>query len=748
MVYTRAIRMSSTPAEHLPVVWLVKQASQTPARWAWPVCVEVDSWQSFLVSISGSMQRSSSQAFSSLIVSPSIVERGQVPSTLPSSYSAKQLHAVFTTPASLKSALKLPCVVKDTVIIVASDEEAQSARAHTGNQVMSFDQILAQSTSSASISTERSDAEAGGDTVQSVYWTEKAGWVHVTSASLIAAITAHLALFSAHSQPSDSDHIYVATSRNSDGNDSASSPHLFAGYHPAGLVLPLLALYTGAAFSTSQRDSTSSLSSSSSTRPTLFYASPLGASMLASALCFVSAGNVLARPAARSKMAYLRSGTFSRGGFWDSMVFSKGRSALVCQEVRSVMICGEGNTISQELLDILRIQLGCAVRLAYLPSSAMPVMGAELTAGIGSDTLAAAASSTSSFHSSSSYALATAPLTAVHSLDLQAFTDNGRLAPAHVGAPNVAVELKLVETSLAKSMGVSIEGVLAEKGPGPGRAKDPTGEIFVRGHTFCGSSDVKEWCATGDIGSVRSNGTLVILHSQKKTQPVFTPSIVPVRRAKMRGAGPASSVVGLSMLLLCLLCLTSVQGGPLDGLHPSTDHYKRSDDINSTMAETAITGFLSAPRSAWEQGCSQSALLEYKAAEWSVFTNTKGGPPYNSSQTPSTPFPTQLLSGAYNNIRTQDSVGKLCAFVTGDEDISKGSSLDPASCGEAVLLAGSAMGDLGGGQILNPNGMWISSAQRQLDYMLNVIPKGPSGIISMRSSTLAYWSGSYHSSAW
>jgi hypothetical protein len=427
------------------------------------VCVDVDSFQSFLVSVSGSLLQSSTQAFSPLVVPPAIVEDGQAPTRLPSAHSAEQIHAVFTTSSAIQSALKLSLLQKDTVFIVGTAEEAQSARALTSNEVLTFDQVIARSPSSASGSTSKSDvAEAAGDSILSIYWTESTGWVDVTNASLIAAVTAHLAFFSAHSQPNPNDHIYVATTGNAEANKGASSPHLSAAYHPAGLVLPLLALYTGASFSTSALTSTTSSKAFSDTKPTLLYTSPLGASTLATALCNVSARSILARPAARSKMAYLRSGTFSKGSFWDRLVFDRTRGSLLCQDLRSVLILGEGNSVSQELLDVLRTQLGCAVRQGYLPASALPLLGSELTAGIGLD----------SSSSSLQVAVVTAPLTAAHSLDLQAFSEEKRLAPAHLGAPNVAIEMKLVDTALAKSRGNTVEGASAEK--------DPSGEVSNR----------------------------------------------------------------------------------------------------------------------------------------------------------------------------------------------------------------------------------------------------------------------------
>lgn len=274
-------------------------------------------------------------------------------------------------------------------------------------------------------------------------------------------------------------------------------------------------------------------------------------------------------------------------------------------------------------------------------------------------------------------------------------------------------------------------------------------EILVRGHTLSGVNDVKEWCATGDVGSFRPNGTLVILRPAQASKPVYVPSLSSSKKG--RAAGISAPIVHLLTVLLCFLCLSRVEADTVETrffsrsqVEPkSPDLYKRSSGINSTLAETAVMGFLSAPRAAWEQGSSQSALLEYYSGEWSVFTDSKGGPPYNRSSSSSIPkgLSDQLLSMAYSSIRSQDSSGKLCTYVTGNEVANQGSALDSASCGEGVLVAAFANGDIQNGAIVNSNEMYIQSAQRQLDYVLNVIPRGTSGVISMRSSTLAYWSG-------
>lgn len=177
----------------------------------------------------------------------------------------------------------------------------------------------------------------------------------------------------------------------------------------------------------------------------------------------------------------------------------------------------------------------------------------------------------------------------------------------------------------------------------------------------------------------------------------------------------------------------------------STELYKRADSsINTTMVETATMGFLTAPRASWEQGSTQSSLLECYSGEWSVFSSQKGrGPPYlpQSSRADEAGPSNQLLSMAYSSAKTQDSIGKLCTRVTGDESPRDGSALDSAACGEAVLLAAFKAGDIQDGSIVNPNGMYIRAAQRQLNYLLNGAPRGVQGAISMRSTGVAYWSG-------
>ncbi|UZJ52254.1 hypothetical protein CBS101457_001574 [Exobasidium rhododendri] len=695
------------------------------------VCVESDSIKSLEATISGSVQV---EAFQPLVISSEYVEKGETPTTLPSTCLAKRLHAIFTTSKAHSSALQLPGVDKDTLLVVSTKEEAESIRSLVSNRVILFDEVLSHSADTRE--EEEKEFTVASEAVHSVYWTGSTGWVEVTNSSLTAAITAHLAFYPAESQPCLDDHIYVATtlSEGEDTLDNSSVP-LVGSHHPAGLVLPLLALYSGAAFTTSTLRSGASIHLYEA-QPTLIYASSSSAFSFATALSTVSQRFIFSKPAAQSKLAFLRHGTFTSDSLWDRFVFAKVRDMLGCQKLRSLIIISEGGKTSQDLLDDLRIHLSCAVRQAYLPITACPTFGNELTAGVESMPSEVTASA-------SSPALFTAPITATHSLDLQTFTLNGRLAMVQVGPPNVGVEVKLVETALAKNLNYLVDDSKAEQNDG--RANDPCGEIFVRGYGIAGTSDAKQWCATGDIGSFRPNGTLVILRDSKQTRPGTEPSLS-TEKARGRGSVMArgSTFVSLLSILLCIVacsCQVEASTTPIS----SSKMFKRANSpINTTLVETAMLGFLSSPRASWEQGTAQSSVLEYASGDWSVFTSSNGrGPPYLPQAlraADTTGLSNQLLSMAYSSVHTQDSVGKLCTQVTGDEDALDGSALDSASCAEAVLIAAFQAGDIANGAIANPKGMWISAAEAQLSYLLNNVTRGSQGALSMRSTGLAYWS--------
>jgi rhamnogalacturonyl hydrolase YesR len=370
------------------------------------------------------------------------------------------------------------------------------------------------------------------------------------------------------------------------------------------------------------------------------------------------------------------------------------------------------------------------VRLSYLPSGPLRLFDEKLTAGVGS----------SADHgvTDAKYALPTAAISATHSLDLQAFTadhSDRRQLPAHVGAPNVTIALKLVQSDTATAKGFHVDGVDGERDAG--RADDPFGEIFVRGNSIAGATSAEQWCATGDLGTVRSNGTLVVVQDHQKSVEVDVPTLSSeypsARRASRIGAGGAPTrIVSLIMLLACTLASLCVM--PVDA--SASLHRRAEGSINSTFVQTSVMAFMSAQRASWEQGVAQSALLEYNAGSWSVFSG-KSAPPYVSSERAA--LPSDLLNMAFAAVKSQNSAGQLCSRVTGDESLTEGSALDPASCGELVLLAAYAQGQVSNNQV-STSGSFGTAAQRQLNYLLNTAPRNPSGAISMRSSAEAYWS--------
>lgn len=169
---------------------------------------------------------------------------------------------------------------------------------------------------------------------------------------------------------------------------------------------------------------------------------------------------------------------------------------------------------------------------------------------------------------------------------------------------------------------------------------------------------------------------------------------------------------------------------------------RNSAGINETLVETAITGMLSSQRAPWEHGVAQTALLEMQAGQWSVFAGVDNGAPYRPGklQPQSAGLSPLLVGMSYNSVRAQDRLGKLCARVTGDENAQEGSALDPAACGDGVLMAAFASGEINE-TTAAVQGFWIEAASDMLNYLLNIAPRTPSGAISHRSTGAVYWSG-------
>lgn len=709
------------------------------------VCVEVDSTKSLEVIISGDAQTSAVEnRYAPMVIAPVYIKNGDTPQDLPhlsKKAGNTHLHAIFTTLTTFERATEMAIVGKDTLFIFESVEDAHQAQKSLKNKTCSFHHVVEQasllqsSVDSQDEGKEKQSTDEASKAIHSIFWSGKAGWIETSNASLIAGLTAHLSFYSADSQPSTRDHILIEQSPYVE----SPSLRLAAAATPAGLALALLPLYTGASLTatniSSSRDDPNPAPAStfSEAGATLLYTSAYGASTLAACLCTISKRSPLAILAAHTKLAALRHGSFSNNGFWDTYLFSKTRQNVGCEHLRSVFILAEGPTIGQGLLDVLRAQLGCAVRLAYLPSGPLRIYDNSVNAGVKDAGLL----------SQERYALPVSPVAVTHSLDLQAFATHkydDKQVPAQVGAPNSTLELKLVESKFALSKGMKVSGINADIDPG--RAQDPFGEVFVRGHSFAGDQNSDQWCATGDLGTMRSNGTLVVLYDQANSVEVDVPTLsseypTTKRSSRIGAGGHPTRVLPILTILALFLCVCA------DATQAQTLSRRADTSVNTTFVNLALKSFLSAQRASWEQGVAQSALLEYHAGSWSVFAG-KQSPAYlrNASNTERSSLPEEISMMAYGAVRSQDRQGQLCTRVTGDESATEGSALDPASCGEAVLLSAYSAGQIQNGRI-DETSFFGQAAKRQLDYLLNGAPRNPSGAISMRSTGQSYWSGLY-----
>ncbi|PWY96818.1 Six-hairpin glycosidase, partial [Testicularia cyperi] len=373
---------------------------------------------------------------------------------------------------------------------------------------------------------------------------------------------------------------------------------------------------------------------------------------------------------------------------------------------------GAGATVPQGLLDSLRAHLGCSVLNGYLPRSMIMA--------------------------------ATAPISATHTFDLQAFAQHehgGMQVPAHVGPPSVSVEIKLVQTQSAAEKGFTIAGTKPD-----GYQGDPMGEIMVRGPIVSASNDTTAadtdaWISTGDFAAFRSNGTLVVLRDAGESDPVPVPTlshrkpVIRQRRTAGKGAGRLASSV--AMVATATLALLTVASTPL----ASAGTLSKRASINSTMTDLARTGMMTGQRAAWEQGVGQSALLELDFPGYSVFSSTGGGPPFRPGheRAPGSP-PYEVLSMAYHSASRQDNIGRLAFRITADEVPGAGSSLDGVSTGAEVLLTAWMAGEIDQKTGEQGSGFYIDAAKRALDLATVRTPRSRSGAISHRYQTVQLWS--------
>ena len=551
-------------------------------------------------------------------------------------------------------------------------------------------------------------------------WDGHSAWLNVTHTSMTSAVTAWLSEFPADEVPNV--------------NDVVLTDLVYARAVPALVHWTLVLTCLAAGASIACEPPTELVSSAAMLRPTLLFISTRSAQMIEHRLWVPATGALLYSLMRRVNMNLLRNGLFPRGRLLDNWIVAPLRTAIGVSGVRAAVLAGNGTAADQTLLDALRLYLGVPVMHAYVPAQ------------LRCDTHAA---------------LITAPASTSNLYDLQAFApesvddESARCLAAPVGPPSVALELKLVHDSPAVARyATELEHLRAG-----GHAADPIGEVYVRGYTLTArdhdATTISPWHATGDVGLMRTNGTLVVVAPRGADEAGMLPSTVSSMDMSQRLARSAASVVRRSaaaaaapaLLLGCALaCVSGAEARHMTPQRRGVSLVPRAATVpplNTTMVDVALDGVLSSQRASWEQGVLQSAVTEYLYPNWTFFKKPDSQlfPPPRSVA--SVAQPVALLRLAEKSVSSQDAAGRLASLITGDERMNEGATMDSASCGEGVLV-GAWINEGFPNQAPAPQSTYGAAAQRQLLYLLRNVTRTPTGALSQRVSprTGQLWSDS------
>jgi long-chain acyl-CoA synthetase len=170
----------------------------------------------------------------------------------------------------------------------------------------------------------------------------------------------------------------------------------------------------------------------------------------------------------RHKLAAIFEGYFTKESLWDRLVFDNARSNTfgnAAPSVRAVFV--SDGTVPASLLTQARIALSVPLVIAY------------------------------------THPLVSAPIFASHPYDVQTFAVTSDQETAHVGAPTVNIEVKLVGVDDgAVEKGADPEGVLHVRGPIVGR-------VLANMNGQNGNEEPKAeepWVSTGNRARVQTNG--------------------------------------------------------------------------------------------------------------------------------------------------------------------------------------------------------------------------------------------------
>ncbi|KAH7923342.1 Six-hairpin glycosidase [Leucogyrophana mollusca] len=138
------------------------------------------------------------------------------------------------------------------------------------------------------------------------------------------------------------------------------------------------------------------------------------------------------------------------------------------------------------------------------------------------------------------------------------------------------------------------------------------------------------------------------------------------------------------------------------------------------VAGSIRSAMLASIRTSWEQGTAAAGILEFDDEEYSVF-----GP---SPFTPNWKFPMSTLQLALSAVVRQTPDGRLSQNIG---DALDGAALDGASAGSVVLM--------GSFTDSSRRSYWLTAADAELNYILNVAPRTSTGAISHRADSRQYW---------
>ncbi|WFD42617.1 hypothetical protein MPSI1_001263 [Malassezia psittaci] len=691
-------------------------------------------------------------AVSGLPISTYVVPDGAQVDQFPSQVDSSRMVVV-----KLHTQSPMPVALQNAALQVVLDGSESSESPLPKSKVVLFDDVLGASTENEPGQCDYTESRSGeldaigAMTFATFYDTASRAWLRTTNTAMTSGVTAWLSAYPPEKIPGMHDTIVT---------DAYLADELPT---PAYITLLLTALYTGAAFAS--EGTSEMLTLSRILKPSLLYVSAYAAFQMEFALWLPATGALLNNLMYRANMYALRNGRFPRSSLLNRFIAAPLRRKLGLDSVRACNILSNGTTIDQATLDQLRLYLACPVMHTYVP---MYLVQGQSVAAV------------------------TSPVASTHMYDLQAFAPQlvdgptvRHIAP-HVGPPAVTMELKLVQDTPSVQRHKAVLERLAQDSSGHG--DDPVGEVFVRGYALAQSNredisrDAKmsDWYATGDVAYFRTNGTLVLVAAADSEQAGVKPDLTldpnggelprigqnsahstTVNTATLSTPSRMLSVTSTALATLAMLSLcvvpTSVQAQsekfpstPLYSFQDATalsqvssswlrhsELQRRSSSTivasqNATMYNLAISSLLMAQRASWEQGVTQSAILETYYPQWSVFQKSSDTT-YPSQQASQSGIPNQYLSLAYHSIAGQDRNGRLATTITGDEALTQGASQDSASCGEGVLIGSWIIEGFQNNQP-DSNGYWGGAVTRELDYLMRDVSRSSNGVLSQRAA--------------